>query len=41
MTLTVSKETFTEMLKGLVASGCIFKATEKGEDIVVEFNGSF
>ena len=41
MKLTVTKETFTEMLSGLVASGVTFEAEEKNDEIVITFNGGY
>jgi hypothetical protein len=41
MTLFVSHQSFTEMLQGLVASGCQFKAVEENGGITVTFNGSY
>ncbi len=40
-TLTISKETFLDMLPNLIASGVIFNATEKGGEIVIKFTGSY
>jgi hypothetical protein len=40
-TLTVSQETFISMLPGLIASGVLFKATEKGGEIIVVFTGGY
>lgn len=42
-TLIVSKETFTEMLSGLIASGVTFKAVENftTKNIEIEFTGGF
>lgn len=39
--LVVSKETFTDMLSGLIASGVTFDAEEKNNMIVVTFTGGF
>ena len=42
MKITVSKESFIEMLQGLVASGCQFKAIELGNNLIeVKFTGGF
>ena len=41
MKLTVTKETFTEMLSGLVASGVTFEAEEKNNEIVITFTGGY
>jgi hypothetical protein len=40
-TLTVSKEYFTEMLSGLIASGVTFDAYEKSGKIEVIFTGGY
>jgi len=41
-TLTVSKETFTEMLGGLVSSGVNFEAIELGDKTIkVTFTGGY
>lgn len=37
--LTVSQETFIEILSGLIASGVTFEAREKAGDIFIEFTG--
>jgi hypothetical protein len=40
MKLTVTKETFTEMISGLVASGVTFTAIESGNyNIEITFTG--
>ena len=39
--LTVSKDTFNEMLLGFIQSGVTFEALEKGEDIVITFLGGY
>ena len=39
--LTVSKESFTEMLSGLIASGVTFEAHEEKGWIVIEFTGGY
>jgi hypothetical protein len=40
--LTVSKQSFTQMLSGLIASGVTFEATENPRgQIVIEFTGGF
>lgn len=39
--LTVSKQTFTEILSGLIASGVTFVATENNGFIVIEFTGGY
>jgi hypothetical protein len=40
--LTVDKETFAEMLQGLIASGCIFSAYEIDEhSIEITFTGAY
>lgn len=39
--LTVSLDTFTEMLSGLIQSGVTFEATEKDGDIIIEFTGGY
>jgi len=41
MKLTVSHDSFTKMLQGLVASGCTFDAVEKDGNIVITFNGGY
>ena len=41
MKLTVSKESFTEMLQGLIKSGVTFDAIESGSDIIITFSGGF
>jgi len=38
-TLTVSKETFTDMVSGLIISGVTFKAIEIDDNIKIEFTG--
>lgn len=40
-TLTVSPETFTKMLSGLIASGVTFEAEEKQDLIVITFTGGY
>ena len=39
--LTVSQETFENMLKGIIASGVTFEATEKDGNVIVIFTGGF
>jgi hypothetical protein len=39
--LKVSQETFTEMLKGLIASGVTFEAEELEGSIIVTFKGGY
>jgi hypothetical protein len=39
--LTVSKEAFTEMLSGIIASGVTFEAEEKNDKIIITFTGGF
>ena len=39
--LTVSIETFTTMLSGLVQSGVTFEAEEKNNSIVITFTGGY
>lgn len=41
MELFVSQETFSEMLRGLVASGCHFKAKEENGGILITFSGGY
>jgi len=41
-TLTVSSETFTKMLQGLIKSGVTFTAVElKNEEIKITFTGGY
>ena len=40
-TLTVSPETFSTMLLGLIKSGVTFEANEVGGNIVVKFTGGY
>lgn len=39
--LTVSQETFTEMLLGFIKSGVTFEATEVNGMIEIEFTGGY
>ena len=39
--LTVSKETFFEMLPDLIKSGVTFEAEEKNDFIIITFNGGY
>ncbi len=39
--LTVSKETFFEMLSDLIKSGVTFEAEEKNNFIIITFNGGY
>lgn len=39
--LTVTPETFTYMLSGLIQSGVTFTATEKSGNIEIEFTGGY
>jgi hypothetical protein len=39
--LTVSIETFNEMISGLIASGVTFEARENNGYIIIEFTGGF
>jgi hypothetical protein len=41
MELRVSKEAFTDMLRGIVMSGVTFTAIESGDDILITFKGGF
>lgn len=40
-TLTLSKESFIELLPKLIASGVLFKAVEKDDEIYIEFTGGY
>jgi len=40
-TLTVTVDTFTEMLSGLIASGVTFTAEEKNDLIIITFLGGY
>jgi hypothetical protein len=40
-TLEVTKETFNEMLSGLIQSGVTFNAIESGGKIIIEFTGGY
>lgn len=39
--LKVSRETFNEMLSGLIQSGVTFEANEVGDIIVITFTGGY
>jgi hypothetical protein len=39
--LTISAETFFDMLPKLIASGVTFEAEEVGDSIIVTFTGGF
>ncbi len=41
MKLTISIETFFTMLPKLIASGVLFNAEEKNNEIVIEFTGGY
>ena len=41
MTLFVSQESFTEMLLGLVKSGCTFEAKEENGGILITFTKGY
>jgi hypothetical protein len=41
MTLTISKDAFTEMLCGIIKSGATFEAVEMGNDIKITFTGGY
>ena len=40
-TLTVTVETFTKMLSGLIESGVTFTAEEKNNSIIITFLGGY
>jgi len=40
-TLTVSPETFTQMLSGLIQSGVTFEANENNGKIIIKFTGGY
>lgn len=40
-TLTLSKESFIELLPKLIASGVLFKSLEKEGEIYIEFTGGY
>lgn len=39
--LTVTPETFTQMISGLIQSGVTFTAHEKSGEIIIEFTGGY